>query len=212
MSVQAGDIILLSLKGTIFNQRIIMTHTYVCEQAPTIGVTTDFAMEFILNQTMTIGAPVPIRDTYLAAMPSNYALDFATCQVIAPTRQRANRRTINSLGSVVPNATSSNQSSAITLYTPLAGRKYVATKHVGPLGRDQYALGELTVGQKALNDDLAIELTNPVGAAPFVNGLYRPVIFHKNALPGQPYYTYITGRIVQSTLRTMRRRTVGLGE
>jgi len=207
MALAIGDLIRVDYRGTCYGQRIILTTAYKVTVAFAAGGTVSNDLATILT-TVGIGGVDDVPNKYLACVQNAYTLEEVRAQVIWPTRSA-----YRSVFYVADNAgsggvgTVANDAAAITFRGPLAGRKNVSTKHIGPVPDSVSANGLLTnpykVKLQALIDQLFTTLTpadNP--------GRCIPVILNKT--PGQSV-VWTDARIGNQS-RVQRRRTVGLGE
>lgn len=207
MAVAIGDVFLTTWAGTWDNQRIMLTHTYEIVNA--IGAPDEQTVADDLLQRLTSAGLDIMETSYLNCMPQDYQLQLVTAQKIYPVRYRSRFLTFAKNGNIANNALTGNNAAVISFHTDLAGRSQVSNKHVGPLATavGWFDNGVLTAGYKAVLGALANAMRTTVTAA----GVYsaEPAIYHRAAVV--PKSDYITGHIVQDTVRTQRRRTVGLG-
>jgi hypothetical protein len=145
----------------------------------------------------------------------NVIFERIRLQRILPTRSAARQYVYNLNGLRTGICDAQNLAATITKYTDKASHftednheGQVGSFHVGGLVRTDYAAGriqaEFLEGPLA---DLALNLWRPLDSA---GGNMIPVLLHRNQLP-TPTSDQITGAAPQSTLRVMRRRTVGVG-
>jgi len=206
MSVLAavGDVLLVSVRATAFGQRVINTFHYGIAGmtgAPTLQAVAD-ALDTKLNEVNGFMAKMK------ACCPPQWGTDFIWVQRVAPVRAVAFKYQHLILGSFASSATSANQASVIERRGDLANRKNVGCIHLVYPNLDQDASSGF------VSTDLAAAL---VAFAPFlVNTVslpgvatLQPVLFNG---PTFADVTPITQSFVQTTIRTMSRRTVGRGE
>lgn len=209
MGLSAGSVVLVSFRGGFAGQRVLFTHTYRVLTAGAAGTSYAQEMAALLNRLVAVNQLWP---KWLACLPNNFSGIELRAQAISPVRQVAIVRpqpepgTFNAAGQIP------NISAAVTLRTALAGRAFVATKHIGPVAESAVEAGFIS---DALNTPLA-EFKNAAITDVVPSGFdvptYRPVIFHRNPKPGQPSTTDVISGAVQDTSRVMRRRTVRVGE
>lgn len=157
-------------------------------------------------------------DQLLTPCPTNLAGTNVTTQRIyelIPLRPRSVRRSITytSAGSTSTAATS-NLAQVITRRTDSAGRTQVSNLHL-PIGTTTTCLaaGQLATAQLTLLNSVKNGLFTFIS---ILTGtvIVAPVIYHR-ARPGPPPvaagYDLVTSAVAQSTVRTMRRRTYGIG-
>lgn len=210
MPLLLNDVVLITYHSDIFNQRILLTLTYKVSAASTGGNSAIQDLQAIANEfASTVTSEVLIK--YLGILPENCVVKKVRAQKIYPLPRTAFvEAEINSDGQSDDGvATASNVAGVITLKTDLGGRSQVANKHIGPLAAGAYTAGKL--GGATLTDfgDLAVALKTAV--IPADGPVIVPVIYHRNADGPTTKTDLVTGALVQDTLRTMRRRTVGLG-
>lgn len=208
MAVAPGDVFLASFRGICNNQRIIFTHTYqvtgVVAPPSDYDVALDIAMRLAATGLFNLETP------YLNCLADNYQLEEIRAQKISPVRYRYASIARGTFGAYGDDSRTSNLNSVITMWAALAGRRYVANKHLGPIpeGAGVFTGGVVSVGYKASMDALLAKLllgfTSNGG-----NVDLAPCIFHQPPLGGS---SLIVDGVSQSTVRVMRRRTVGLGE
>jgi len=207
--VQVGDIFQVSFKGSIFGTRILLVHHYRASTVPAgLGVI-DATEELLDGVRAGVGGDDLLETDYLACLPPEYALD----QIVAQLVSSRYRRLVYNAGTTGTHAASteaSNQAAVITLQTDNAGRSQISNKHIGPLPQDVSVQdeGELTVAYKTILGTLLVGLLTPVSQ---IGGtlIFDPVIWHKNEVVN---FSMLSAGYVQDTLRTMRRRTLFLGE
>lgn len=141
---------------------------------------------------------------YAGCMAENVDLVQLVYQWIYPTRYHRVIKAPSVLnGGLVDTCNAPNVAQVITRSGDIADRHGIGTTHVPGLGTGSYADGELLAGQKVLLDTLA----------GFMDDKYRtdtmfPVLYNRTN-PAQS--RVITRAAAQSTVRVMRRRTVGVG-
>lgn len=203
----AEDIVMMQWWGRIFEQRVLLTRTFVVKGTVNPGDTTVQSLQHILDFTKATGLGTSLTDQIMNNLPSNYAMDFLRAQVVAPTRSVLVDQPQTTVTGGWGTATeTTNLQGAITFRTDFGGRNQVSTIKVGPLPTDAAADGLLEASYKAELADTALRLTEVI---PIVAGGFElyPVIWHR---PGATY-NYIRTAVTQDQVRTMRRRTVGLG-
>jgi len=202
--LSVGDIVMVSIVGSLNNQRTMNTFPYRVS-AVTGTPTIQSAANALKNSLTAGGGLVP---AYIGCTPSNMLINDLWIQVIRPARFRKEVFAINSAGDSGIAANTSNVAATISRQGELALRRAQGCIHV-PLGTtsDAFEDGVLTPSQKALLDTLASKMNlNIITTGTVVT--YIPLI----GLPpfGNPTVdTYATG--TQTTVRVVRRRTVGLG-
>lgn len=207
MALQVDDVIRVDYRGTCYGQRIILTTGYRVTVNFTAGGSVSADLGLILN-TIALGGVNDVPTFYLQCLQNAYTLEEVRAQVVFPIRSAyrsvfyaADNAGSGGVGTVA------NDSAAITLRGPLAGRKNVSTKHIGPVPDSVSANGLLTnpykVKLQALINALGTTMT-PAGNP----GRCLPVIINKFAASTVQW----TDARIGAQSRVQRRRTVGLGE
>lgn len=207
MAINFGDQVMVSMWGRCFGQRIILTHTYVCTTPVPIQQPYVDEMIDILDAVSPLGGSNWMTP-YLACLPTSYTLTEVRAQLFERARFAYVARALSSPGTHASPATVANDSAALTFRTEMAGRKQVATKHIGPVPDAVSALGLLLVPYKNLLTTLGQTMLQSITTATTGN-LYEPCISHK--VPDGSYDLMKDIRIGEQS-RVQRRRTVGLGE
>jgi len=209
---EVGNIYQVTFKGTYNAQRILLVHTYRVAAVDAL-VTDEQAATVIINGVRDgAGGGDLIETKYLACLPAEYELESIRAQQIAPNRFVYHEQLRNTPGTHAEVGETGNLAGVITLRTERAGRDQVSNRHIGPIpstGTVQ-VLGELTGAYKTLLSTLATALLQSWSfITPDIT--FNPVIYHKSdAVP--PLFDKLTTAIIGDTVRTMRRRTVRLGE
>lgn len=207
MGLLNNDVVQVTWIGSCFQQRILLTHTFVIlgDYNAATSVTQD--LNDILNN-IRIGGAFDKTTSYLACLPPQYALDAMRAQRIRAVRSSYVQQVVAAApGTWAGAATVANDSAAITLRTANAGRNQRATKHIGPVADNMSAAGLLVVAAAPPLTSLGnalIQAFAPVGSGSVVT----PVIFHRASNTWDVTDRFILG----DQSRTQRRRTVGLGE
>lgn len=211
MAVVVGDILQLSFRGTQAGQRIMMVRTYRCSiAAPNTTYTEDMGG---VVAKISAGALGGMRGRYLSLLPTAYTLNEIRAQVISPVRRvQYSVLQVGQLGTNGGVGNVTNLAAVITMRTALAGRDQVANAHIGPIPSDISSAGSLDATYRLTMSDLKdifLQVITPDG---FDVASWTPCIYHSKAVLPAPRYNDIASAIVQTTTRTMRRRTVGRGE
>lgn len=200
--------LLVSFYGRCFGQRIILTHHYDLNLiGGPIEVIYNDAMEQVIDQVESAGGSdivTALRD----CLPAQWRLEEIRAQVIWPLRYVIVSRAYDLPGVNAAAATVANDSAALTFRTERAGRRFVGTKHLGPVPDGASAAGLLTANYITTVNALGTVMMNPVVTTDGPLD-WRPCIYNRDQPIGSPRIeSFIVGR--QS--RVQRRRTVGLGE
>jgi len=204
-NLTVGDNVLMTINGTLFGQRIMNTFGYVVSEMT--GAQDQLtAFQQLRTLQCTNGDMI---DAYYACCPIEYSIDTLVYQVIRPTRfQRIVLDNLAGGDSSIYHAYTANLASVLMRRGSLGNRKNVSTLHIPAPSESGWATnGILQSG--------AIGFVNGLGS--FVRQTYTIALggtkFSPSILNGplSSDVTPIVDYAAQSTMRVMRRRTVGLG-
>lgn len=207
MGLMNDDKVLVTWRGLCFGQRIILTNTYLV-----IGdINAATTVEQDLANISDVIAPAGVDDKttrLLAAYPPQMAVTEIRVQRLRPVRSAYHVHTLAGVvGTNAGAATVANDSAAITMRTPFAGKMFRATKHFGPVPDAASAAGLITAAYRAKLVDVGaalLEVIQPAGTASFL----APGVFN----PPTGNLTLFTNFLIGDQARVQRRRTVGVGE
>lgn len=200
-----GHIFGVNFMGRCFGQRIILTTKYRCTTEG-VPIPVENELQNIVDQ-LVVGGAVDLLTTYLALLPTTYAMEEIRAQRIYTPRSAYMSRVVTAAGTHASPATVANDSAALTLRGVLAGKRNRGTKHIGPVPDAASASGLIVAGYKTLLSNLGDKLIQGLTTA---NGsTYVPVTTGANPSIGSPE---MVGYVVGAQSRVQRRRTVGLGE
>jgi len=205
----------VSLRAFLFNQRVMNTFYYQF----TAGANITDGAAFLLDFNGQLDAGGQLYDAWKGCVSSDVINITADLQWITPTRYVKRTFIVGPVGDL-GGTTLTNVSSVVTLRSSRADRRSLAHKHLPgvPSGEVANGLisGALSGALDNLGDQASLDVT--VGArtmSPVVYGRPRPAYTdkHGNFHPALPEsIRLIDTHIVGDTARTMRRRTVGVGE
>lgn len=205
-NIVVGDRVMVTLVGELFNQVTMSTFCYGLSSIT--GVNTQEAALTRLDAAFSLSGG--LYDKYLACIPAQFDLTEVWMQVISPARYvKFTFTTGAGLGTLAANTlTSANAAAVIVRRGELGNRSNVSTLHV-PLGQTAgcMSLGNLGADVQTPLADLATQMKAQVSTTTVI-GTYIPVINHG---PNVGDFSPIVSTTVKQTVRTMRRRTVGLG-
>lgn len=205
MPLFVGDIVLATIKGRCYGQRILFTQTLRVHTAGDPGQSANFQLGLFAAEIGT-GGPTDWLTAYRACLQADYTMLELRTQVVAPIRTAYRSDIFTGIGTGGV-GTVANDAAAVTLRTENAGRNQVANKHLGPIPDSVSVQGELTNAYKIILAAFAVKLTQDVvvGAGPLT---LRPVIFHRLTNT----YNDVAGYAIGDQSRVQRRRTVRFGE
>jgi len=207
MAVPAlNDIYQVTIRTSLAGQVFLSTFKY---KLTTVGteVTVDALYSAIETQ---FTAPPNVFTKFVPALPFNWSIVERWYQRVFPIRIRKKVFISGLLGTWPQNTTSTNQAVSLERFAEIAGRHGVGRLQM-PASNSPL---DITAGvisnpaYKAALANLAATFSLPLTTAP--GGSILTPVLQSVATPAvtQP----IVGSIVQDTLRTMRRRTVGVGK
>lgn len=202
-----GDIYLASLVGQLDNQLVINTLTYLLSGIGGAPSTDDICNDMDMFFNTAIGMSSPYT-RFLTTQPTEYVLNQVWIQCISPTRVRKMVYTKNLAGLSLVSGKWANSAQVITRRGDLATRSNVGSMHLVLPSQDPGSNGEISGGALTRLSAMAAWMTTSP-TFPSGNGTVEPVLYHRNKTPN---FTLITQAIPQLTVRTMHRRTVGLGK
>lgn len=204
MAVVAGDVALVTLKGTLASQTILNTFHY--GMSIVVGAPTQNAVG--IEITTLLQSAGNLVDKFLLCCPLNYTLDEMWVQFILDTRFAKQTFAIGSAGTAPFAANTANSSAVITRTGAAANKHNRGSLHIPYANKDTSAAnGLISAGQLTSMNNLAPFLFNASALATL--GDIQPILIHGtsklNAIP-------LVSAVAQETMRTMRRRTVGVGK
>lgn len=207
MGLLNNDIVQVTFVGSCFNQLIELVRNYLIlgdfPVANSIMADLD-----LINTAITLGGVNDIETPYLALLPPQYSCYMVKSQKINGTRSAY--RPINFVGGEPGTnagaATSANRACALTTRTALAGKKQRGTVHVGPLPDSAAVNGNLSAAYLLLLQPFGTKLLTSF-IPPTSGSLVVPILYHKDKT-----WDLLNSIPSQVTVRTQRRRTIGVGK
>jgi len=202
----AGQVYLVTLKGTLCGQTILNTFHYVIENMPAGGVSVDGVYTALETH---FEAPGSLIDLFVDCCPTNYQLVEMWIQCVGPTQRYVKFVSLQGIAGQFPAvADQANVAAVITRTTEKSGRSQVSSLHI-PIGgnSDWMTDGVLNVDPINTMQLLCDDIPTQIGTAPALT--LDPVIYH-GPVPA-PVPDDIIKAVPRTTARVMRRRTVGLG-
>lgn len=206
MPLEVGDVVQVTYESSLSGQTILnILHYKVSTAGITISETTQLGVyaAYFANPAAT---PCPLK-FLVAALGDNQVMSNVKCQRVFPTRGVYVQEDINSTGTQDPAGTP-NIALSVTKRTRLPGRKGIGRVQVGGLPNTAYVNGILTAAYSNIIGPLLSNFALPVTIA-LDGSVLTPVVY------GTGYEGLDRSEIFQVQLeqevRTMHRRTVGLG-
>lgn len=209
MAITVGDILLVSFRGTIFSQRVILTQTYKVISGDSGSATeydfsTDAANSFLPGE-----ANDPLTLAYLDCLATDYTLNEIRVQRIYVVRDVYGAVYEALAGTGLGTCVEGISATPITLVSDAAGRSEIAVKHIGPVPTAGMSAGAPTVSQRdklaVLGDEITADRTFPSPAGPVV---CTPCIWHRAIAQS----SLVVGYRISDRVGTVRRRILRLGE
>jgi len=205
-TVGNGAILEVSFLGRSYEQRTISLFHYRYEtgSGPVDGPTLINTVNPLINSA----AANKLLSDYMAPLAEGFTMEQIVYQWIFPTRYaRVVKSPMVTAGSVVDSQVPPNTALAITKKGDAAGRRNVGTLHMPGVPLGGLNGGEWAVATLDSFGNLLTRLHEAVNIEFGINLI--PVLLHRAAPADSPEITNANSNI---TVRTMHRRTVGLGE
>lgn len=208
MGQPANSILEVRYNGTVNGQKVVsVLHWVVSTQWSADNLMLEY--QNIYDQIKATGT-FDITTYYLECCSQDYTLDTIDLQFVWPVRYVSRKFTSGGTGVPAVPCSAQNLSAVIEKYTILAGRKYRGSLHVPAIPDGAYTGGELEAAYVPTLADLAAAIKQQI-AEDSGPGLLDPVIYHRG--PNEnPKHTKVANTVVMPYIRTMRRRTVGVGK
>lgn len=205
-TVNNGAILEASLRGRLYGQRTISLFHYRFETGS--GPTDGPSMINTFNPLFNGAGAGKIVKEYMHPLAENFTLEEVVYQWIFPVRYaRVVKSPAVSTGEVVDTAAPPNLALAISKKGDGAGRNNVGTLHMPGIPLGDIDGGNFTVAGLDSFGDLLTALHQSINIEFGVN--FVPVLLHRS---NPAVSVDITAANSNETVRTMHRRTVGLGE
>jgi len=200
----AGSDILITFYGELVNQKIINTFHYRVTGVPAPLTSQLTAVEALHTALL---ASNKLKAKFLAVMPGNYTMLEMWIQVLLPVRTTKFTFVEGTNGLSGEPAATANLAASITRRTEFSGRRQVGKLQLtSPTTTQWVDDGVLSTDAKTAYGGLAVEMLALYNAGGYT---YTPVI--GPGVDGQGNFRQIVSATVQPNVRTMHRRTVGLG-
>jgi hypothetical protein len=201
-AITSNSILQLTFDGQTLGQQILTVLNYKL-RSPVSIADGAAALGRFLDVVQQTGR---LQDTYGACMSTDYFFRSVTAQWILSTRHAYLRRLVTTNGTSGGDLLAPNAAFVIVKQTEVAGPKGHGLVHMGGVPVTFASSGSLSGTGAVAYAGLVTELIAPiVTAAPET---YDPVLVNKVAIATSPII--IAGNVLPD-VRTMHRRTVGLG-
>jgi hypothetical protein len=208
--VAIGDVCLVSFFGTLASQRIINTFHYKATGVPTVPLVEDWWANYAgMATALAVGGA--LQPTFLACMCDEYQLDFVRIQRLLPTRTLFRDTLRNLAGTYADDPCPPNTAVSIERKGQIADRHSIGRVQLAGPPVGEVTAGLISGGYLAICDTFGANLKANITTA--ANVTMTPVLL--GYTPGPvivPVVTPVVAYKTYSAVRTMHRRTVGLGE
>jgi hypothetical protein len=203
-----GDVVAVSFRGTLFNQRILNIFHYSVGVSGTGTVVEQ--LQAFANGFIADSFAVPFQAAFLACLAPSYTLDVVRAQRVYPTRSIYAEGTADAPGTFATDTEVSNIAASILKRTETPGRMGIGRVQLAGIPTAAYENGAVTnaylTGElSTFAADMILSLTEPARGVTFV-----PCLFNPTAPVNK--FSVLAAATPQSSLRTMHRRTLRVGE
>ena len=205
MGLAIGDILSIQLHGRILNQKTISTFFYKVISASTEQ--NDAVALKAVGDSFTVGILSPGL-SFIQAAPQNWTAVETRVQRVYPALSQYVIDTVGLPGTVGSDAEAPNIMATITRRGAAGGRRNIGALHSAPLPSDGFADGLITNTHKTRLETVATRMLNDFTVTLETTQL-TPILWSR-AIPSDGQRR-VSSTIVQNEVRTMRRRTLGLG-
>lgn len=206
MGLSNNDVLQCSFRMSIYGQRLLIVRHLLFQGAGLQNQTIPEALE-VLADGLVLNNNLDWFDKIRPALPSNLSVDSFRTQRVRPERSVMHEKIIAQGGTYGTAAKTANIAAGLTFRTAKGGRNQVSTVHFGPVPDMAYENGRLLQTYVNVLAEVGDILTQPIDFTVGLGGIMYPCILHRDGNTD-----IIRSHVVQNTLRTMRRRTVGVGE
>lgn len=205
-NVNTGDCMEITIDMRMNGQVLLSVFHYLINTGggPVDGVTAIEEMNVLWNSS----APDTFLSDYAGCITGAVTINAIVFQWITTTRRARVVKAPEVTGGILTGDTMpQNLAAAITKRSETAGRRGVGTLHMPAILVANVSAGQLTTTGLAVYDDFLPRLSEEILLV--TSGRMIPVVYHRtNPALSAP----ITGAEQQRTVRTMHRRTVGVGQ
>lgn len=205
MGLATGDVVLVTYWANVNAQTVLQTLRHVVTVSDTTTSVQQDLASFAAWFTDPAVGPKPLNKLLLC---QSQDLDYnrLTAQRVYPARTTFWNEPFTATGGDMSSCDAQNIAASLTKRSLFPGRKGVGRIQIGGLGQDAYLAGELTNAFQTLANAYGASL---LGSIPFPGTTMRARLCTNGGINALDSVVFSCD--VQETLRTMRRRTVGLG-
>jgi len=208
MALAQFDVIQVSIRSTLFDQRILNILHYIVNVAHT-GSTGDQLKDIATSIANDTGSQ-PIISTLIALFSPELLIDDVRAQRVYPARTIYYQTDVSQAGTNIAGCKTSNVAMSLTKRSETPGRKGIGRIQLAGIGDGYMVAGKWDlggIGAEVLAVRNALVGSYTTAATPIT---LVPVIFNPTGAPD--HYSVVTNVDFEDTVRTMHRRTVRLGE
>lgn len=203
--ITVNDVFRVVYFQTLFAQRLMNVFYLRCTVAPSGGVGYFSALESLANR-LASDANHPV-DNWLPIVGDELEFDDVRVQRVWPTNDMYAQAHMGLDGSHADPATQSNDAISIEKRTSVFGRHGIGRIQIGGVPASQISAGKFSGAYQSLVETFANNFIGDIGVAGGL-GTYRFCLFNGDAPTADDDYFDM---IVKPEVRTMHRRTLGLG-
>lgn len=194
-------------ESTLFDQRVLNTYHYFCITGPTVATDRYTIYGEMMDWIELAGG---LKETFLDMVSDQLTLDSVRIQFRSPGRLMYKRFPVGQAGSLTGDANTANIGASIERRGGEALRTNIGRLAIAGIPSASIVAGKITAPALVLLGDHATvvqqDATLTSGAA------FSPCLWSEQPGGADPIFqTFIFDAAPQTTARTQRRRTVGLG-
>ena len=208
MALAQFDVVQVSIRSTLFDQRILNILHYVVN-VPHTGSDLDQLKDIATSIANDTGSQ-PIVSTLLALFSPELQIDDIRAQKVYPTRTIYQQTAVGQNGTNVAGVKTANTAMSFTKRSETPGRKGIGRIQLAGIGDGYMVAGKWDlagIGAEVLAVRNALVGTYTTATTPIT---LVPCIFNPTGAPS--HYSPVLSFDFEDTVRTMHRRTLRLGE
>lgn len=206
MPVAPGDVAQVTFVGRHHGQTTMNTFHYRTND--TNSADSSVIQTNLANQLRAgVGGGDVLETAFLNCCAQDYTLQQIWVQIVRSVRYAASKIARSVPGNVLVDSNATNISGVITRRAALAGRAFVGSIHMPAVPDTYYSNGDISGTYLAALSAMAtasLQVVTDTG----LSISWLPCLLHRTAPLTS---TFLSTAFVQTNLRVMRRRTVGLG-
>lgn len=206
MPVAPGDVAQVTFVGRVHGQTNMNTFFYRTND--TNSADSGVIQTNLANQLRAgVGGSDVLETSFLNCISEDYTLEQIWVQIIRSVRYTATKIARSVPGNVAVSCNAVNVSGVITRRAALAGRAFVGGIHMPAVPDTYYSNGNVSGTYLAALNAFASDVLQTVTDSGLAI-VWQPCILHRTTPLTS---SFLSSTIIQTSLRVMRRRTVGLG-